>query len=271
MLEECLVLYRRLGNQFEVAATLSTLALARLLAGDAVGAETIEREALALFRGLGEKEGEFTGLLHLGQIAVYVGNSELAQASLEECLLIAKAMQDREAEGEAELRLGENAFEAGRNDDARRHLERSLAVCRDAGDRRGEAHALYWLGKMDLEASEIDEAQGRLGEALLAFRDFGMHEDLVDCLEDHAELARQLGSPELAVRLAAAAALYRTRLDIARSPKAERRWQMRLTALRTAVAEPLFKAAWELGSRDEANAALRAAQTLRTMEAGESN
>ena len=76
MLETCLVLHRRLGNQVEIAATLSTLALARLQAGDAAGAEASEREALELFRALGQKHGEAIGLLHLGQIAVYVGDTE---------------------------------------------------------------------------------------------------------------------------------------------------------------------------------------------------
>ena len=47
MLETCLVLRRRLGNPTEIAATLSTLSLARLQEGDAVGAMESEREALA--------------------------------------------------------------------------------------------------------------------------------------------------------------------------------------------------------------------------------
>ena len=263
MLETCLMLYRRLGNEIEVAATLSTLAQARLQAGDAVGAEASEREALTLFRALGHKSGEAIGLLHLGQIAVYVGNGELAESSLNECLQIAKAIENREVEGEAELRLGENAFEAGRPVEALRHVERSLAICCGAGDRRGEAHAEYWLGKTHLDAGNVDEARRRLSEALLAFRDFEMREELVDCLEDHAELARLEGHAELAVRLAGAARQYRGRLDIARSPKAERRWLARLAALRSALPEPMFDSAWELGGRIELDVALRDAQALR--------
>jgi tetratricopeptide (TPR) repeat protein len=260
MLETCLVRYRRLGNEVEVAATLSMLAIARLQAGDAAGAQASECEALALFRALGQKSGEAIGLLHLGQIAVYVGDAGLAESSLNDCLRIAQALGDREVEGEAELRLGENAFEAGRPDDARRHLERSLAICREAGDRRGEAHALCWLGKLDLEAGIIDVARRRLGEALQTFRDFEMHEELVDCLEDHAELARCMGNAELAARLAGAAWQYRGRLDLVRPPKGELRWQARLAALRSARPEPMFTAAWEAGSRTHASTAVRDAQ-----------
>lgn len=271
MLETCLVRYRRLGSEIEVAATLSMLALARLQAGDAAGAEASEREALALFRALGQQEGEVVGLLHLGQIAVYVGNAELAQSSLQQCLLIARALEDSEAEGEAELRLGENAFEAGRADEARRHLERSLAICHEGGDRRGEAHAQCWLGRIDLEAGEIEAACRRLGEALRAFADFEMREELVDCLEDHAELARRQGHAPTAVRLAAAAELHRTRLDIARSPRAGQRWQARLAALRTALAGALFEAEWAAGSQAEMGAALRLAQALPIAKAEELN
>ncbi|MEO7853743.1 MAG: hypothetical protein ABIR94_16055, partial [Rubrivivax sp.] len=72
MLETCLVLRRRLGHPAEIAATLSTLSLARLQAGDAEGAGHCEREALKLFRSLDDKYGQAIGLLHLGQIAVYL-------------------------------------------------------------------------------------------------------------------------------------------------------------------------------------------------------
>jgi len=262
MLETCLGLYRRLGNQIEVAATLSMLSLARLQSGDVVSAEASEREALALFQALGEKHGQAIGLLHLGQIAVYVGNAELAHSSLNDCLKLAQAIEDREVEGEAELRLGENAFESGRPDDARQHLQRSLAICREAGDRRGEAHALGWLGKADLEDGNFGEARRHLSGALRIFRDFEMREELVDCLEDHAELARRLGDAELGARLAGAAEQYRGRLDLPRSPKAQLRWQSRMAALHAAMPEGLLADAWEAGCRTELNAAAREAQAL---------
>ena len=256
MLESCLVRYRRLGNEVEVAATLSMLAIARLQAGDAAGAEAREREALALFRELGDRCGEAIGLLHLGQIAVYVGDGVLAESSLKGCLRIAQALEDSEVEGEAELRLGENAFESGRPDDARRHLERSLTICREAADRRGEAHALGWLGKTDLAAGNVEAARSRLGEALQTFRKAEMREELLDSLEDHAELARRIGNLELAVHISAVAENYRGRLDLARSPKGESRWQARLAALRSALPDVLFADIWEEGSHADFSAAV---------------
>ena len=53
MFEACLELRRGLGNQVDIAATLSTLSLARLRGGDTESAEQGEQEALKIFREIG--------------------------------------------------------------------------------------------------------------------------------------------------------------------------------------------------------------------------
>ena len=262
MLETCLMLRRRLGNPVEIAATLSTLSLARLQAGDAAGASACECEALEIFRSGGERLGEAIGLLHLGQIAVYTGDEALAQSSLDECLRIAQAIKNREIEGEAELTLGECALESGRIDDARRYLDRSLAVCREAGDRRGEASAIWWLGKADLEQGQFAAARSRLGDALRTFRDFEMREALAECLEDHAVLASQQGEPAIGVRIASTVQEYRRRLDLVRSPRGQLRWDVRFESLRAGLPEPEFARAWDEGRVAGLEEALRAALAL---------
>ena len=264
MLETCLILRRRLGNPVEIAATLSTLSLARLQGGNAAGAGACEREALEIFRSLGETLGEAIGLLHLGQIAVHIGDQDLAQSSLGDCLHIARSIANREIEGEAELTLGECAFDSGRLDDARRHLERSLAVCRDAGDRRGEAHALWWLGKTDLDAGELVAARRRLGDALRTFRDFEMREELAECLEDHAVLAGRQGEAVIGLRIASTVHEYRRRLDLVRSPHRQRRWQASVEALQVAVPGPAYVRAWDEGRTADLEAAIGAALALHT-------
>ena len=114
MLETCLELRRALGNEVDIAATLSTLSIARLQAGDAVEAAAGESEALEIFRRLDDRVGEAIGLLHLGQICLYQGDDATARSHLEQCLAIAREIRHQEVEGECELVLGEVAFEIGR-------------------------------------------------------------------------------------------------------------------------------------------------------------
>ena len=89
-----------------------------------------------------------------------------------------------------------------------------------------------------------------------------MREELVECLEDHAVLARLQGEVEAGVRLAATAQAYRSRLDLVRSPQGERKWEARLDALRSHLPAQAFAEVWNAGSNAELESAIRAAHTL---------
>ena len=182
MLEVCLELRRGHGRVVDVAATLSTLSLARLQAADAVGAANAETEALGIFRELGDRVGEAIGLLHLGQISVYLGDDAQARVSLLQGLAIAREIKHQEVEGECELVLGESAFELDDRPQACQRFKRSLTVCREAGDKRGEANALCWLGRFDLREGDLASARIRLVESLRAFRAFEIWEETLGCL-----------------------------------------------------------------------------------------
>lgn len=262
MLEECLALRRKLGDPVEIAATLSTLSLARLQAGDPVLAGTSEHEALALFRAAGERLGEAIALQHLGQIAVYAADHERALSSLSRCLAIAQELENREVEGEAERLLGECAFHAGQLDEARHRLARSLAVCQQAGDRRGEAHALWALGRIELESGDLVAAHEKLGPVLERFHDFAMHEEWASCLEDHAMLALGKGRLYEAARLAGATQRCRERLQLVPSPRRQRRWAQWIEHLQAAVPHETFTRAWQDGQADDRDAVMRAARSL---------
>ncbi len=243
VLQTCLKLRRQLGNQADVAATLSTLAIAQLPMGDATAARENEQEALAIFRQIGDRQGEAIVLLHLGQVAQYVDEEAEAQSHVQASLAIARQIRYREVEGECELVLGELAFETADQTRARQHLERSLAICQEAADKRGEANALWWLGKVDLHDHVLPSARTRLGAAMRAFRSFEMRKELLGCLEDHASLLLAEGLTEIAVRLAAAAGLLRQQFNLMHSPREDRRWQAQLGALRNATTSDSFDAA----------------------------
>jgi predicted ATPase len=257
LLEQCLAIRRGLGNPIQIAATLSTLALTRLQAGDAAGAAQGEREALALFRENGDQVGEAISRLHLGQIALQDGDDTAAAAEFEAAGMLASSLGHHEVEGESELMLGQLAWLAGDLPTAAARFEASLAICQAAEDKRGEADALRWLGKADLDAGRRADARQRLGDALRAFRDFEMAEGKVDCLEDHVALLA--GAGEWAVELAAAGTQARVRLALPRSQRLESRWRRVLDTLHASLGADHYDAAWQRGRRMEIDEAVKAA------------
>jgi tetratricopeptide (TPR) repeat protein len=246
MLETCLALRRGIGNQADIAATLSTLAAVRLRLGDAARAREGETEALAIFRQLGQRSEEAIVLLHLGEICLYTGDDEEAGRFFEQSLAIACDVKYQETESDCERMLGQLALERGDVPAARGRVERALEVCRAAGDKRGAATALWWLGKVDIAAGNTGSAQQRLGDALRSFQSFEMNAEMLGCLEDHAHLARLLGFAEEAVRLYAAAAAVREKLVLPRPPRNDHRWRGDVEALRQALGGA-FDAAWAEG------------------------
>ena len=268
LLQECLALRRRLSNEVDVAATLSTLAVTNLSSGDLDGALAAATEAVQLFRRCGYRNGEAISLLQLGQIEAYQGRTAEALQHLQEALALAREIKHPETEGEAELALGELQYSAGCFDDAQQDFERSLAVCQAAGDRRGSASAQWALSRMDLRAGRLDAAASRLREALLAFDSFEMRDAWLGCLCDHALLALRWGEDDLAVGLASAAQRLREAAGLARSPQAVERGQSLLAELRTADREPALSEAWRRAQGWGRSEVQRLAQGLtRTMAA----
>jgi predicted ATPase len=255
-------LHRSADHAVDLAATLSTIALAKLSAGDATGAREAALEALPLFRHAAHPVGESAVLLQLGQVEFFSGHDQLAREHLQAALALARRIKHPETEAEAELVLAQVAFESGDRAGAELGLARSLTQCLAAADRRGAANALWWLGKADLLAGRLVLACARLGEALTAFSAFDMHEQLPGCLEDHAALAMALQAPEAAVGLASAAHRLRDKSPLVRSSRAQARGLVLLAQLRAACSEVGFNRAWQEAEGWEADQVLRQALGL---------
>jgi predicted ATPase/class 3 adenylate cyclase len=259
MLEACLELRRALGNPVEIAATLSTLSLARLRGGDTVGAEAGEQEALKIFRSLSDRYGEAIGLLHLGQICHRSEKEDEARGYLQQCLAVAQQIRNKEVEGECHLLLGEVAYDAGQFADAETIFKRSLAVCKEAADKRGEANATRWLGNCESQRGAKEMARSRLADALRAYASFELWEEALDCIEDLALL--MLGTEGgKAARLMSAVSQARDRLQLRRAPKLEKRMQERLAGLRKVLGEDAFISQWDQGKALDMREAIAQAQ-----------
>jgi tetratricopeptide (TPR) repeat protein len=240
-----------------MAATLSTLSIARLQGGDPDGAAETEQEALQIFRKLGETRGQAFSLLHQGQIAAFRRDHQAAKCALENSLDVSRNAQCREVESECELVLGQLALERGERELALEKIARSLVVATDAGDRRSQANATWWLAKLHLDAGDLSSARRGLTQAMAAFRAFQMHEELIGCLEDTAGLLQAEGVPADAVRAAGLAQRLREQSALPHWPRQRQQWQERMAALRAELEPQRFEAALDEGRGSDLDALVR--------------
>ena len=232
MLTECLALRRSLGDPREIAATLSTLALAHLQEGDAVRARECAEESLRHISSARRQLGEAIGLLHLGEICMQLADDAEARATF-------RAMPgDREkhqAPGDGKrmraLSRGIGACRSGSPRGARA-LYAVAQICRDAEDKRDEAIALWCLGKTETASGDHVAARSRLVEALRAFKELEMRAEALDCLEDCAVLSLAAGEPDRAVQLLAAAVAVRGATALPRSPRSQAKWEKNIDMAR---------------------------------------
>ena len=260
MLQTCLALRRQLGNTADIAATLSTLALARFGRGDTEGALAGEQEALPLFRECGHRVGEAVALLHLGQFHTRKNDVQAARSHLEAGLSLARQIKHQEVEAECELVLGQLALQQEMGSQATEHFQRSLAVCRASGDSHGLASVQWWQAKVALQAGAHEEAREGMGAALKAFVASERRLEALLCLRDHARLLLRYGAAADAVAAASAAAAGLALIGVPLTPTADLRWQQELTALREALPdEQAFARAWEAGQESGLDAAAKRA------------
>jgi len=237
MLETGLPLTRRLGNPVEIAATLSTLAVAQLQGGDVAAAMAGESEALQIFRDIAHPTGECIGHLHLGQFAAWLGDAALARSHLMQGLDLTRQVGQQEIEAECRFELGALLLDEGAPEEALGWLTSAYELSLASGNRRGAACALWGLARRDLTARDTTAARPHLAQALRDFRDFDMREQMLGCLESMAELALlerdagDLGALSRAAALAESVEQMRQRWQLVRSPRARGRWETCLQAL----------------------------------------
>ena len=260
MLQTCLALRRQLGNSADVAATLSTLALARFGRGDTAGALTGEQEALPLFRECGHRVGEAVALLHLGQFFNRLDDGNAARSHLQAGLGLARQIKHQEVEAECELVLGQLALCQKQPDMAAAHFARSQAICRASGDSHGLASVQWWEAKLALQAGALDAARDGLTPALRGFVASERRLEALLCLRDLARLLMQMGAFEDAVTTASAAAAGLMLIGVPRTAAADQRWQAELAELHAAMPDAqTFRLAWDAGQEAGLDAAARRA------------
>jgi predicted ATPase len=141
--------------------------------GDYLEAIKRFEECLALYRGLGDARGVARSLAQLGWLLTARGEFEQATALSEESLVLAREAEDKPTSSVALANLAETAFAHSDYARATQLFEESLALRRELGDGRNIANALLNLGRTELMRGEDERAVALLEEGLDLARELG--------------------------------------------------------------------------------------------------
>jgi predicted ATPase/DNA-binding SARP family transcriptional activator len=113
LLEECLGIYRGLGDQRGIASALSKMGWVTAARGDQTSGHAFYQRALAIYRELGDDSGQAETLSGLGQLAYWQGDLSSARAHLEESLAIQRELENQWGCSDTAFHLGWVAFAQG--------------------------------------------------------------------------------------------------------------------------------------------------------------
>ncbi len=216
--------------------------------GDPVRAEAIGDECLALSRQLGDEQEMSAALSGLGQVALKRGELARARALIEESLTIWRRRGDTRR---IALELGNLANVALLQHDYERAValkEEALALQRMHGSRTDVAQALASLGHALHAQGDHQRAAALLREALTLLRDTRYALIAAPCLEVMASIVRALGAAGRAARLLGAASALQSVIGTSRTAEVEADYGRTVTAVREALGEETFAAAWAAGT-----------------------
>jgi predicted ATPase len=269
------------------ASALSGAGLLAYRQGDYAASQVFHTESLAIWRRVDQRSGIATSLDALGHVAIHRGDNALARSLFEESLELSQQLNDQRMIAGAYRALGlvaadqcdydramplynQSLATSRAIDDrhgiaitlsnlgdvlrcryqythaAQRYAE-SLALFRELGDQHGIAWGLHNLGHIALAAGDALKAAALFKESLALCRDLGAKVGIAYGLAGMAGVAVMLGQlPRAARLLGAVEALLETIRG--RMNAADRVAYARNTdAVRTALRQSTFEAAWQQG------------------------
>jgi predicted ATPase/class 3 adenylate cyclase/Tfp pilus assembly protein PilF len=207
LLEECLALQRKLGDEGGIAVVLKDLANIHSDEGDIASARSLYESSLSYWYKLAQPVGIHMTLNNLGYLAQVEGHVDEAIERFQEALVIARSIDDKQ----------------------------------------GIARLLMNLGAATAEKGDTARAQQLLEESLLLWRRLGDKWDVADTLEELAAVHCAQGKASSAATIFGAAEALREVIGARRSPLETETYEKRMTDLRARLDETSFGAAWSDG------------------------
>jgi predicted ATPase/class 3 adenylate cyclase/DNA-binding XRE family transcriptional regulator len=245
--EESLALYRELGDQSGCAHVLSWVGAIARDQGDYVRAMPLFAESLAIWRDLGDKSAVADVLNGMGDAMRQQGDYIQAAALYQEALALAQEAGDMFRSALARSNLGRVVHAEGDDAQAVALLEESVAWFRDVGHTWGLMWALHHLSAVAYAQGDDVRARALLREGLRLQQQLGQKRLITGSLERFAGLAARQGQPARATRRFGAAAALRTALGSPLPPGERADYDRDVASAHGQLDAASFAAAWAEG------------------------
>jgi len=263
---QSLELATALRDRWGMAAAHNNLGLVTNVRGDPEEAAHQYKAALAIFREAQDHGHVASVLNNLGCLAREQGDRASAAAQFTEALAIRRALDDKPGIAETSSNLGSVAFEESNLTGAQESYKESLALGRAIGDRAIVALACHNLARVLLAQGETVQAANCFRESLVLDELLGDVVSVVATLEEVAKALSSTGDQQGAATLLGAASVVRDEMSVPLSPVSRADHEQLLGAVRTALGNEQFAAAWDAGTKLNLSAA--AALARERLDAG---
>jgi ATP/maltotriose-dependent transcriptional regulator MalT len=184
---------------------------------------------------------------------MYRGDFDLAVATMESSLALYQEIESEVVNGVqflslAYANLGQMTHAQGNIDRAARLAEEALRRQRALDFTWALGDTLRIIGNVDFARGDNDHALAAYRESILFSRDNGDRRFLTNAIASIADVAAAKGSPELAVRLYAAATMHREQIGAGVEILQRSLHERGISIVRAALSPEDFDAAWAAGS-----------------------
>lgn len=245
--EQCLAIYRGLGDHRGVAGTLNEMGVVAAQQGNDGAARKLLEESLAIHRELDDQHGVALTLNGLANFACAQGDYAVAQSLHEQGLAINRGLGDQRSIAISLVNLGAVAEARGDHLAARALYQQCLEIFRELDEKSGIASSLINLGVVALALGEIAHAQGLYQESLAMLQELGDRRGIAFSLEGLANVALASGWAGRAARIWGAAERLREEIRNPLAPFERGPYLTQLAVARNILGEVDFATAWENG------------------------
>ena len=156
--EESVALWRAINSPWDLALALDNLAFVVTAHGDTASARTLFAEELALFEAVGDGWGQATALNGLGCVAGQQGDYVTAQIHFTKALALRRTEAEKLTLAEALTLLGEVTQRLGEWETASDLYRECLLVAHENGSRGVITHVLHQLGTLSHTQKQNERA-----------------------------------------------------------------------------------------------------------------